>query len=255
MRTLAVAPDTADLRPPPILTGKRMFDILMAACGLILLTPLLAIIALMIRLDSAGTIFFRQVRIGRAGKPFRIVKFRSMSQSAPDRGPSFTAAGDPRITRIGALLRTAKLDELPQLFNVLVGDMSLVGPRPEVPDLFAYYSPTEQADFCAIRPGITDYASLLFRDEDRLLAQAADPAAYYRQRLMPIKHELCLRYLAEMSFWTDIKIIVATLFSMVLHRVPESLIEPRIFDWRAGPPLMPPLSAASHPTERRRASA
>lgn len=239
---------------PPMPAGKRLFDILFSMIGLILLMPLFAIVALAIHIDSPGPIFFRQLRVGRGGRLFRIVKFRSMTHCAARHGPSFTTAGDLRITRIGAILRAAKIDELPQLFNVLMGEMSFVGPRPEVPDLFADYTEAEQAAFFALRPGITDYASLLFCDEARLLAQAADPAAFYRQRLMPIKHELCLRYRAEMSVATDIRIIAATLASMLWHRVPAGLIEPRVFEQTAGFPAASTITASPPHGDGRRAS-
>jgi lipopolysaccharide/colanic/teichoic acid biosynthesis glycosyltransferase len=225
--TTAIDRRKAGVASRQTLIAKRCLDILVSSVGLVALAPLFACIALAIRLDSPGPVLFRQVRTGRDCRNFRIIKFRSMAISADHVGRSLTVAGDPRVTRVGAFLRASKLDELPQLFNVLFGQMSLVGPRPEVPDLFDYYTPEQQAEFFKLRPGVTDYASLLLRNESALLARAADPLVFYRQSIMPIKYSSCVHYLNEMSIWTDIWIIVQTLASLFSHKIPESLIDQR----------------------------
>jgi len=207
------------------LAAKRGLDVLTSATGLVLLVPLFALIAVAIWLDDGGPVFYRQVRVGRAGRPFEINKFRSMRPSPRNRGSNLTLPGDSRVTRAGAFLRRAKLDELPQLFNVLIGEMSLVGPRPEVPELVAHYAPAQRALMLSIRPGITDYASILLRDENGLLALARDPARFYRERLMPLKYELCARYISEMSPWTDARIVLATIWSVVIPSGQNPLID------------------------------
>jgi lipopolysaccharide/colanic/teichoic acid biosynthesis glycosyltransferase len=188
--------------------AKRALDVLLSGAGLLLLSPLLAGAALAVKLSSPGPVLFRQERLGRGGRPFRILKFRSMRVDGA--GPSVTAAGDDRVTGVGRLLRRSKVDELPQLWNVLVGDMSLVGPRPEVrryADLF----PADYASILAVRPGITDFAAVEYRDEERLLARARDPEATYVQVVLPAKIRLYHRYLAEMSMQTDVRLLVRTL--------------------------------------------
>lgn len=194
---------------------KRALDIGAAGIGLAMLAPVFLLIAAAIKFDSAGPIFFRQKRVGRNGGIFRIVKFRTMCDAAENVGPKFTVEGDKRVTRVGAWLRRAKLDELPQLINVLAGDMSLVGPRPETPELMVYYTDEQRADMLSVRPGVTDYASILLRDEGALLARAADPARFYRETLMPLKHELCRCYLRETSLGADLKIILLTLQKLI----------------------------------------
>ena len=163
---------------------KRLFDVICAAIGLLFLTPLFAILALLIVLRDGAPVLFSQTRIGRNGKPFRIWKFRTMR--AGSRGSVITAAGDDRVTRTGAALRKHKLDELPQLFNVLKGDMSLVGPRPEVPEHVQLAAPIWQA-ILQVRPGITDLASLIYRDEEQVLGASRDPDAFYREQVLPSK--------------------------------------------------------------------
>jgi lipopolysaccharide/colanic/teichoic acid biosynthesis glycosyltransferase len=197
------------------LAAKRVVDVLVSGIGLALLSPLFVVIAVAIRLDDGGTIFFRQTRVGRGGRPFTIEKFRSMGPASNGAGSNLTAGGDPRVTRVGGFLRHAKLDELPQLFNVLVGEMSLVGPRPETPDLIVYYSPLQRDVMLSVRPGMTDYASILFRDESAILARSPDPVRIYRERIMPLKYELYARYVAENGPMTDLRIIVATLWSVI----------------------------------------
>ena len=188
---------------------KRLFDILVSGLGLLLLAPLLLVIAVIVRLSSRGPVLFRQERVGRDGRLFRILKFRTMVVDAERRGLQLTAGADIRITRAGGRLRQYKLDELPQLLNVLLVDMSLVGPRPEVPRYVALYTP-EQRRVLQVRPGITDPASVAFRNESAVLAQAADPERHYIDCVMPEKLRLNLAYLERRSFWRDLMLIVKT---------------------------------------------
>lgn len=196
--------------------SKRVLDVVLAAAALIALSPLLAAVALAITLDDGGPVFFRQERIGEGGRPFRIWKFRSMRAAPAAGGRLVTVAGDPRITRIGRRLRASKLDELPQLLNVLAGEMSLVGPRPEVGRYVALYTPA-QARVLALRPGITDPASLAFIDEERRLAGTADPERAYVEAIMPDKIALNLAYAARASLWTDAGVIARTVMRLVLR--------------------------------------
>jgi lipopolysaccharide/colanic/teichoic acid biosynthesis glycosyltransferase len=188
---------------------KRLFDILVSGIGLICLSPLLLIVAIWIKLDSPGPVFYRQVRVGRYNKDFRIFKFRSM-RIGSDKGSLVTIGGrDPRITRSGYFIRKFKIDELPQLINVLIGDMSLVGPRPEVRHYVNYWT-AEQMHVLDVRPGITDPASIKYRNENELLAQAEDPEKYYIEVIMQEKIKLYLEYTEKSSFWYDIKLIIQT---------------------------------------------
>jgi lipopolysaccharide/colanic/teichoic acid biosynthesis glycosyltransferase len=189
-------------------TFERLFDVLCAAAGLLLLLPLFAVLALLILWDDGRPVFFSQTRVGRQGKEFRIWKFRTMRAGSP--GSSVTAAGDRRVTRAGAPLRRYKLDELPQLYNVLKGEMSLVGPRPEVPDYVQLAAPRWQA-VLEVRPGITDLASLLYREEEKLLAAAVNPSAFYRDSILPQKLLLNLAYIRSRSFFRDLKLIILTI--------------------------------------------
>lgn len=191
------------------LTLKRVFDFVMAASGLIALSPVLALIALAIRVDSPGSVFFRQQRIGQYGKPFRIHKFRSMHTDRP--GGLLTTAADARVTRIGQIIRRFKLDELPQLFDVLRGEMSLVGPRPEVARFVDEYPPHARAVIFSVRPGITDRASIEFRNENDLLEDSIDPERLYIEEILPRKIDLYMEYVKNRSFFGDIKIILMTL--------------------------------------------
>lgn len=192
---------------------KRAFDIIVSGLGLILLSPFFLIIAIWIKLDSPGPVFYRQVRVGRYGKHFRIYKFRSMRVGA-DKGSLITVGGhDPRITRSGYFIRKFKLDEFPQLINVFIGDMSLVGPRPEVPKYVALYTP-EQLHVLDVRPGITDIASIRYVNENELLEKADDPDKYYIEVVMQDKLALNLQYVATQSFWGDIKLILKTFASI-----------------------------------------
>ena len=198
----------------PQLFAKRALDILVSAAALFLLSPLLLLIALAVKLDSPGPVFYRQERVGRNGVPFRIFKYRTMVTDADKRGPAITVGRDSRITRVGGFLRGTKLDELAQLLNVLSGTMSFVGPRPEVPKYVALYTPY-QRQVLLVRPGITDYASIAYRRESELLGQAEDPEALYIREIMPAKLELNLKYLREISPLTDLRLILRTLAAVV----------------------------------------
>jgi lipopolysaccharide/colanic/teichoic acid biosynthesis glycosyltransferase len=201
---------------------KRAVDLLVSLPGLLLLALPLLLIALAVKLDSRGPVFYRQLRVGRHGVPFRIHKFRTMAHDpqggADEVVPQITVGADPRITRVGALLRRRKLDELPQLIDVLQGSMSLVGPRPEVPRYVAMYPPELRAKVLSVRPGITDPASLAFRNESDLLARAADPEREYVQVLMPRKLALAAHYAETASLGTDLKIVWRTLRLLLAGR-------------------------------------
>jgi lipopolysaccharide/colanic/teichoic acid biosynthesis glycosyltransferase len=191
--------------------AKRLFDLVVAAIALLLLAPLLAALALWVRLDSPGPVFFRQQRVGRHGVPFRIHKFRSMVADAPARGLPLTVGADPRITRAGAFLRRTRLDELPQLIDVLQGTMSLVGPRPEVPKYVAHYPADLRERVLAVRPGITDPSSLAYIDEAALLAAAADPEREYIEVVLPAKLSAAAAYAERASLLTDLRVLLRTL--------------------------------------------
>ena len=193
---------------------KRIFDIVWASVGVVLLFPLLFVIGLLVKNDSYGPVFFRQTRIGQFGKPFRIFKFRTMCMDAESKGAQVSTGDDPRITRIGRLLRKHKIDELPQLFNVISGEMSLVGPRPEVPKYVDAFR-EDYEDILTAKPGITDYASLEFKNENDLLKAAEDPERKYIDEILPVKIEYYKRYLREQSFSTDLKLIFLTLSGMI----------------------------------------
>ena len=189
---------------------KRLFDIVFSALGLACLGPLLLCLAWLIRQEDGGAIFYRGERVGIHGKPFRIFKFRTMVVDAENRGASSTSDDDPRITRIGKWLRKYKLDELPQLINVLKGEMSFVGPRPEVKKFTDLFTEEERA-ILTVRPGITDWASIWNPDEGVLLEGSVDPDRDYLEKIRPEKIRLQLKYVRERSFWTDIRIILLTL--------------------------------------------
>jgi lipopolysaccharide/colanic/teichoic acid biosynthesis glycosyltransferase len=188
--------------------SKRLFDAVCAAAGLLLLAPLLLLAAAWVKLDSPGPVLFRQTRVGRFGVPFTIHKFRTMRVEP---GAAITVGADPRITRSGQVLRQTKLDELPQLWDVLRGAMSLVGPRPELPVYVALYPAELRERVLAVRPGITDPASLAFSHEAELLAAAADPEREYREVILPAKLKLSADYAATASLATDLRLILATL--------------------------------------------
>lgn len=193
---------------------KRLFDIVASGIGLLVLSPVFLILAIWIKLDSPGPVFYRQVRVGRGNKDFRIFKFRSMRVGS-DKGSLVTVGGhDPRITRSGYFIRKFKLDEFPQLINVFVGDMSLVGPRPEVRHYVDYWTP-EQMHVLDVKPGITDPASIKFRNENELMEQAEDPEKYYIEVIMQEKIKLYLEYVRDHSFWGDIALIFKTFWVIV----------------------------------------
>ena len=193
---------------------KRIFDLLFSALALVLLAPVFLLIALAIRWDSAGPVLFRQERVGRGGRVFRIRKFRTMVVDAPRQGPALTIGQDPRITRVGAWLRRTKLDELPQLLDVLGGDMSLVGPRPEVPRYVALYPSDLRERVLSVRPGITDPVSLKLADEASVLAASSDPERTYREELLPAKLREAVAYAEQASLWSDLRIIAATVHAL-----------------------------------------
>ena len=188
---------------------KRIFDIISSLFGLILLSPFMIIIAILIKFDSKGPIFFKQVRVTKNGREFKIFKYRTMRVGS-DKYSQITVGKDSRITKVGDFLRKYKLDEIPQLINVLIGDMSLVGSRPEVPKYVALYT-EEQREILKVRAGITDYASIEFSNENDILANEADPEKAYIEKIMPRKIELNKKYLSEISVMTDIKIILLTI--------------------------------------------
>jgi lipopolysaccharide/colanic/teichoic acid biosynthesis glycosyltransferase len=190
--------------------AKRIFDLLSALAGLLLLSPLFLLLAACIRLDSPGPVFFRQVRVGRGGQPFRIHKFRTMATDTTAGGLQLTVGSDPRVTRTGRWLREYKLDELPQLIDVVRGKMSLVGPRPEVPEYVKYYSREQKDIVLSVRPGITDNASIEYRDENNILAESDNPEQDYIEKILPIKLGYYLRYVADRSMTGDIAIILRT---------------------------------------------
>ncbi len=192
--------------------AKRLFDLFWTVPGLIVLSPLFLAVAVWIKLDSPGPVFFRQVRVGKHEKPFRIYKFRTMVSDAENRGLSITTEKDPRITRSGEFLRRTKIDELPQLINVVKGEMSLVGPRPEVPRYVAYYPEEAKKKIFSLQPGVTDYAAIQFRNENELLERSGDPEKTYIDEILPEKLDLYLRYANERSLWIDLKLILGTIF-------------------------------------------
>ena len=198
------------LYPP----GKRLVDLTLALVGLILAAPLLAVLAVVVKLDSRGSIFFGHERVGRYRRPFKVWKIRTMVSGAHRAGAELTAKGDPRITRVGRVLRRHKLDEIPQLWNVLRGEMSFVGPRPEV-DRYVRLFPSEYDSLLRIRPGITDWASLAYLDEEEILANAEDPEGDYVNQILPQKLALNLEYLEKRSMSEDMKIIANTLLRVL----------------------------------------
>jgi len=198
-----------------------MFDVVCAFFGLVVLSPLLGVLALVVKLGDRGPVFYRGVRTGLNGKQFRVLKFRTMVVDAEKTGVSATADDDPRITPIGRFLRKYKLDELPELMNVLVGDMSLVGPRPEVPQYTAMFT-GEERSILTVRPGITDWATLWDVDEGAVLAGSEDPERAYLEKIRPEKIRLQLIYVRERTFGTDVKILFLTLWAIVARRRPAA---------------------------------
>ncbi|PIR39924.1 MAG: hypothetical protein COV35_00260 [Alphaproteobacteria bacterium CG11_big_fil_rev_8_21_14_0_20_39_49] len=194
---------------------KRLFDLIASFIGLIILSPVFIIIAVLIKTDSKGEVFFRQVRVGRGEKPFRIFKFRTMSVHQKKGSLQITTGGDSRITKVGAFLRKYKIDELPQLINVLKGEMSLVGPRPEVPKYVKHYSSENRNIIFSVRPGITDLASIEYKNENDILAGESAPEKAYIEKILPEKLKYCREYVEKQSFMYDIKIIFKTLKAVV----------------------------------------
>ncbi len=193
---------------------KRIFDIFFSFVGLVLLFPLFVLLAIIIILDSRGGVFYRQTRVGKRGVDFSLYKFRSMSTGADKKGLLTIGGNDNRITKVGVFIRKYKLDELPQLINVLFGEMSLVGPRPEVRKYVDLYS-MEQLQVLQVKPGITDYASIEYSTENELLGKSINPEETYIKEVMPAKLQLNLKYIKEMGFVTDVKIILGTLKKIV----------------------------------------
>ena len=194
---------------------KRIFDFVASLVGFLLLSPIFALIAIAIKLDDRGSVFFKQKRVGRNWRLFKIIKFRTMVMDAEKKGKQITTADDPRITKVGKFLRKYKLDEFPQLINVIKGDMSLVGPRPEVPKYAKIYKDDYDL-ILKVRPGITDYASIYFIEENELVnSQTQDPEEIYIKKIMPAKIELYKKYVNEMSFWIDLKLIFLTLLKIL----------------------------------------
>lgn len=196
------------------MSAKRFFDFIVSFLGIIILSPLLLLLALLIKIDSRGQVFYRGIRIGKGGKPFRIFKFRTMVPGAEKLGGPSTSADDPRLTKIGKILRKYKIDELPQLINVLKGEMSFVGPRPEVPSEVETYDGETKKIILSIKPGMTDLATLADIHEEEILRGAADPHRAYRQLIKPQKLKLAVEYVKKHSFLLDLKIILKTLKSV-----------------------------------------
>lgn len=196
---------------------KRAFDLTAAALAIVVVAPLMVVLAVLVVADSLGPIFFRQERVGRGGRPFGLWKFRSMYTDTTRTGPMLTETGDRRITRIGRVLRRYKLDELPQLFNVLRGDMSLVGPRPELPQLVALYT-QEERKVCTVRPGITGPTQLTWRQEERHYPPGVDVVRYYIDHVMREKLRSDLAYVADHSLSGDVALLVRTLSALILRR-------------------------------------
>lgn len=196
---------------------KRLFDLVLAAAMFALVSPVVLVVTVLIKLDSPGPVFYRGVRVGRYGTPFRIFKFRTMVMNAEKIGGPSTPADDPRITRTGRFIRRFNLDELPQLLNVLRGEMSIVGPRPEVPQYVALFSEEEKA-ILSVRPGITDWATVWIGNEGKWLEGSDDPERVYLEKLWPEKHRLQLEYVRRQSLWVDCQIMLKTLKVHLLDR-------------------------------------
>jgi lipopolysaccharide/colanic/teichoic acid biosynthesis glycosyltransferase len=222
---------------------KRLFDLLFSFVGLILLAPLFLLVAVWITLDSKGPVFFKHLRVGKGFTPFALYKFRTMVDRAADRGPPITVDGDSRITRAGRLLRRYKIDELPQLINVFRGEMSLVGPRPEVSRYVQMYR-EHYADILAVHPGITDFASIKYRSESALLAQAEEPSKYYVEVILPDKIQLAKEYARSASLSLDLRLILLTLAHLML---PGDGSRPRI-------PAQSPAQGTPHADVQRSAA-
>jgi lipopolysaccharide/colanic/teichoic acid biosynthesis glycosyltransferase len=196
---------------------KRLFDVVFSWVGLLVLFPLTLVIAILMKLSSPGPLLYAGTRIGQFGKPFRLLKFRTMVVNADKIGGPSTADDDPRVTAVGSILRRYKLDEIPQLINVLKGEMSFVGPRPEVASEVALYTP-EQRQLLNVVPGITDWASMTFHNEGEILKGSSDPHQTYQQKIRPEKIRLGLEYVKKRSFWVDLQILIGTLELLVRTR-------------------------------------
>ena len=199
---------------------KRLFDIIASGLGLIVLSPLFAVLAVWIKADSRGPVFYRQIRVGRGNKDFRLYKFRSMRPDSDKLGLITVGGRDPRVTRSGYYIRKYKLDEFPQLINVFIGDMSLVGPRPEVRKYVDMYTP-EQMRVLSVRPGITSLASIRYRNENDILGAAEDPDRCYVEKVMPDKLAIDLEYVSRATLWNDIKLILSTFREIINNRSSE----------------------------------
>ena len=193
------------------LITKRIFDVIMAIFGLLVLSPIFLIIAIAIKLDSKGPVFFKQIRVGLEGKEFKIFKFRTMITDAEKQGMQITVGKDSRITKVGSFIRKCKIDEIPQLINVLIGDMSFVGPRPEVPKYVAMYSESDR-EILKVRPGITDLASIEYRNENDILGKSKNPEKTYIEEVIPAKITLNKKYISNCSIFFDVKLIFKTIF-------------------------------------------
>ena len=194
---------------------KRLFDVVASTCGLVTLSPLLVGVSICIKLDSEGEVFFRQERVGKDGKIFKIHKFRTMTTNAYNDGGGLTIGNDNRITSVGRLLRKFKVDELPQLIDVLKGDMSLVGPRPEIPEFMVLYSDEDRQKILSVKPGITDKASIELIDENEILAQYENPRQAYIDVIMPLKAKYYIEYVNNQNLKGDIEIILKTLAKII----------------------------------------
>lgn len=225
MTTMLTGDDYFASAGPSLLTRalKRLIDVAAAAVGLVLLAVPFIGIAVAIKLDSPGPVFFRQQRVGRGGRLFKIIKFRTMKAAACSTGPALTLHDDKRITSVGSFLRRTKIDELPQFLNVLTGRMSLVGPRPEVPEHMKFYTPEQRSIILSTRPGITDYGSILFRDEEKLLDQRGEPLDIYRYQIIPIKFLYYERYCRDIGIVNDLLIILATILVLASGKCPKWL--------------------------------
>jgi lipopolysaccharide/colanic/teichoic acid biosynthesis glycosyltransferase len=204
--------------------AKRAFDLATSICGLVVLSPLMLVIAILVKAEDGGTVFFSQERIGRNGRPFRMWKFRTMILAADTMGLPLTTAGDPRVTRIGSWLRVHKLDELPQLLNVLRGEMSVVGPRPEVSKYVDMYT-SEQRKVLALNPGITDRASILFADEGALLAKYPDPERFYIEKIIPEKIRINLEYADHATPLSDLATVLRTVGPILASRLSRTVAD------------------------------
>jgi len=214
--------------------GKRLFDLIFSIIGVIVCLPLFAVVAILIKMESAGPVFFKQERIGKGRKVFKIIKFRTMIEDKDPMRYQFNPGDDKRITRLGRFLRWLKIDEFPELINVIKGEMSFVGPRPEVPEYLSYYSGNKK-DILQVRPGITDYASIKYRHEFAILSQSENPELLYTSKILPDKLNINLRYIENITLFQDLKLILLTLFKIVCPNRRLDVCEhfhKAINDWR-----------------------